>query len=62
MTTRLVIAYGLLALLVALGVVLAIWVRYHSRSRADARRRRRNLAAYANRQAAQNAVKVPNLL
>jgi hypothetical protein len=52
MELRLVVAYGLMALLALFVVGLALWLRYNSRDRIAARARRRDREAYERRMAA----------
>ena len=49
MTTRLIVAYSLLALLVLWGVGAAVWARHRSFPKRDARRRERDRQLYAQR-------------
>jgi hypothetical protein len=44
MTTRLLVAYGLMALMVVAAAALAYWVRYNSHSVSYARRQKHNAA------------------
>ena len=49
MTTRLIVAYGLIALMVVFAGVVALWRRYNSFAKRDARQRQQDDARYERR-------------
>lgn len=56
MTTRLLTAYGLMALMLLAAAAIAFHLWYNSRRKTDGRRRTRDHAAYEERMAAQREV------
>lgn len=56
MTTRLIVAYGLIALMIAFTVTVGLWGWYRSQLRVDMRQRKQALKGYAERRAARQAL------